>query len=115
MTKNVSWEKKYPNGKAVLSWDLSDYLYWKDEPPQCILGGITEGMSFDETETEQWAREELQTLCILKEMYPKKFDEHFQNFVLDLEYLHSLGKISKEDLKTLSDKENIDFGYQTKK
>lgn len=107
--KRREWQKKYPNGKAMLSWDLSDFLLWEDEPPACVIGGIPEGQSMDEDSIEEWAREEYHTLCILRDEFPKGFKEQYCNFVLDLEYLHSLGKISKEDLNSLMNEENICF------
>jgi hypothetical protein len=104
------WKRKYPTGKALLSWDLSDYLSWEEEPPPCVTSGVTEGCALAEECIEQWAREEYHTLCILRDEYPKRFKEQYDNFVLDLEYLHSLGKISKEDVESLKKEENISFG-----
>jgi hypothetical protein len=103
------WQEEYPEGKAVLSWSLSDYLIHDEEPPACVIGGICEGQSMDEDDIEKWAKEEYHTLCILRDEYPEKFKDHYRNFVLDLEYLHSLGKISKEDLDDLKKEENICF------
>jgi hypothetical protein len=103
------WNNKYPKGKAPLSWNLSDYLFWGDEPPSCVVLGVSEGQALKEGEIEEWARETYHTLYILREECPDKFDEQFGNFVLDLEYLRSLGKISPEDLIRLKDRENLNL------
>jgi hypothetical protein len=110
MTNIAEWQEKYPNGKAPLSWDLSDYIFWNEEPPPCVILGVTEGQSIAREDVEEWAREVYQTLYILREQNPDKFDDHFNNFVLDLEYLHHLDKISKEDVLRLKDKESLNIG-----
>lgn len=97
--------------KASLSWTLKDYGELKDEPPECLNCGLTEGESMEENDVREWIREEIQCLSIMKEEFPKKFEENYRYFILDLEYLNSLGKIDKEEYKLLiKDKEVFNFG-----
>jgi hypothetical protein len=110
MKNKREWKEKYPQGKAPLSWDLADYLCWCEEPPPCVIVGVTEGQALADENIEEWAREVYQTLYILKDDKPERFDEQFGNFVLDLEYLERLGKISAEDVVRLKDKENLNLG-----
>lgn len=106
------WQKEHPEGKAFLSWNLADYLANDIEPLPCVVQGTTEGETMEEESVEEWLREELVTLSIIKENYPEKFDEQLKNYLLDLEYLMALGKISKEECQELSKEENFYFGQQ---
>jgi hypothetical protein len=105
--------KRIPN-KAVLSWCLADYLAAGDEPPPCVIGGVTEGQTMGEEEVDAWLKEEIHTLSILKEDYPHRFNELYSYYLLDLEYLHELGKISQEELEKCKDKGNFNFGQKDK-
>ncbi len=98
--------------KAVLSWSLADYLRSGDEPPSCVIGGITEGQAMDDDEVGIWLKEEIHSLSILREEYPDKFEEQYEAYVLDLEYLCELGKISKDEVKKCKDKGNFKFGQE---
>lgn len=108
--KETQWDKKYPKGKAPLSWDVDDYIFWEEEPPSCLITGITEGQAMSEDEITDWLSDEVQSLSIIREEYPARFTDQHNNFVLDLEYLVLLGKITKEEAKKLCDKGNFEFG-----
>jgi hypothetical protein len=113
MKKNVEeWKKKYPKGKAFLSWDLADYLAHDLEPIPAVMEGTTEGATLGEDEIESYLREEIQCLAVFRENYPEKFDEQYRNYILDLEYLLSLGKISEDELDKLTEKGNFKFGQE---
>jgi len=59
---------------------------------------------------EQWLSDEVRILSVIRDDNPQIFDEHYRYFVLDLEYLCSLGKITADELKTLKDKGNFSLG-----
>lgn len=96
--------------KAFLSWDLSDYKEARLEPPEPVKIGITEGEAMEEEDVADWLAETLQTLSVLKNEYPKKYEEQFADYLLDLEYLASIGKITQEEKEDLSERENVDLG-----
>lgn len=102
--------KDNPKLKPSLSWDLADYVRMGEEPPPCVLGGVPEGIAMGAEEVEDWLREEFQTLYVFRDEYQDKFDAQYRLFLLDLEYLYSLGKISKEDMDKLKDKESLNIG-----
>lgn len=104
------WKEKNPRGKAFLAWNLADYLANDIEPLPCVVQGKTEGQAMEEDELEEWLREELVALSIIKEDYPERFKEQLNNYLLDLEYLKSLDKISQEEYETLIKEENFEFG-----
>ena len=96
--------------KAFLSWDLSDYQEAGLEPPESVKCGVTEGEAMEEEDIADWLAEILQTLSVLKNEYPNQYDEQFANYILDLEYLAAIGKITQEEKEDLSERENVDFG-----
>jgi hypothetical protein len=106
------WEKENPKGKAMLAWNLHDYEVWGDEPPGCVIGGVTEGQSMEREEVEDWTAETIKALSVIKEEYPERFAELYKGYLLDLEYLESLGKITEEERKKLSKEEMFDFGQE---
>lgn len=110
--KTDNWNKKNPNGKAPLSWTLEDYEAFGEEPAPTLMFGKTEGEAMEEDEIEGWARESIRTMCVIKEEYPKRFEELYQEYLLDLDYLKALGKITQEEQKELEKKENFSFGEE---
>lgn len=106
------WHNENPNGKANLSWTLADYLALDEEPPSCILAGGTEGAQMEGEDVEQWARTTIQFLSIFREEYPEKFENQYKEFLLDLEYLKSLDKITEEEYKKLANTEILNFGQK---
>lgn len=109
MTKKEEIKKK-----PSLSWTLDDYKTLGEEPPECVLLGRKEGEIMEPEEVEEWAKEEVHCLSVFQEDYPDKFNSQYAMFFSDLEYLHSLGKISKEEYDKLTDKGILNFGQETK-
>lgn len=106
------WQKKNPKGKAMLAWDLSDYEVFGDEPPACVFTGVTEGEAMSREQIEEWVAETISILSVLREEYPDRYKEQFECFVLDLEYLKSLGKITQEERDQVIKEENYKFGQE---
>lgn len=98
-----------PHNKAPLSWKKMDYDVTNQEAPECLDRGMTEGESFTEENVEEWAKDEIASLRVIFEEYPDKFKSQYDSFLLDLEYLHSLGKISEVEMEEMKKKENFRF------
>lgn len=107
--KKEIWKNKHPQGKAPLSWDLSDYEELGDEAPACLSVGKTEGEIMEPEDVAEWIEESARNLCVLKEEFPEQFKEQYRNYLLDLEYLRGLDKITQEEFEELSE-ETFDFG-----
>jgi len=109
--KQKDWQKKYPSGKAFLSWTLEDYQIWQIDPPSCLINNpnLTEGEQLTEKEIEDWIINSIQTLKILKETEKKIFDIIYKGFILDIEYLIKIERIDKDVLDFVLDKSNFDF------
>lgn len=106
-----NWEKIHKNGKAPLSWDLTDYKVWHEEPPSCLTTtGETEGEAMEDEAVSNWVTEEVQTLSVVMEEYPERAKELERDFWLDLEYLKSLGKITEEEYERLKKEDLFNFG-----
>lgn len=103
-------QTNHPKGKASLSWDLKDYKIMGDEPPECLFFGKIEGETMEREDIEEWVSETMSCLSVLKEEYPKRFNEQYNDFILNLEYLKSLGKITQEELDETKKQENFKFG-----
>lgn len=102
--------KNKSNEKAYLSWNKADFLLAGEEPPDSILDGKTEGELMSPEDIEFWCIEEIKSLSVIRENYPEKFTEQYGQFIFDLDYLLSLGKITKEECEDLRKKENCNFG-----
>lgn len=104
--------KEQIRNKASLSWNKSDYEVMGEEAPECVYFGKTEGEILDEDTLKEWLGDEIRGLSVIREDYPDKFNDQYRYYVLDLEYLASLGKISEEELKSLKEKGNFSFGQE---
>ena len=97
---------------ASLSWTKEDYEILGDEPPECVFFGKTEGEILEEEDLEQWLTDEIRILNVIADDNPSLFEEHYGYFVLDLEYLYSLGKITADELKELKERKNFSLGQK---
>jgi hypothetical protein len=96
--------------KPGLSWTKSDYEAIGGEPPDCIYFGVTEGESMDAEGVQEWFAEQIRCLSVIKEESVQTFDKEYAKYLLDLEYLASLGKISKAEINKMKQKELFSFG-----
>lgn len=110
--KVKEWHKKYPNGKAELSWVKIDYEVFDYETPERIIKNPekTEGEMMNDGEIEQWFIDNLKTLPVIKEEHPELFPELYRNFCLDIEYLFSINRIGEDVVEFVFNKSNFDFG-----
>lgn len=109
--KTKEWKEKYPNGKSSLSWNLEDYHFWGEDPPERLLENpeATEGMLMNQYEIEQWVLDNFRAFCVMKEENSALFEEMHKEFIQDIKYLISLGKVGEEILDELDCPENFDF------
>ena len=96
---------------ATLSWQLIDYQNNNLEIPDRIkkYPHKTEGEMMSAEEIEFWLADSMKTLQVLKEEDGKVFQKIHKGFLIDLEYLLSLGKIEEDVLEYILDEENFDF------
>lgn len=103
--------KKNIRLKPSLSWSLSDYKMLNIEAPTCLNSNTKEGEAMSIEETREWVREEVECLAVIKEENSSIFEKHYEYFLLNLQYMYSLGKIEKEDYTFLTKNKDIfDFG-----
>jgi hypothetical protein len=98
--------------RASLSWTKEDYETLGDEPPECVFFGNTEGEILEDEALEDWIADEIRMLSVIREDNPEIYDDHYGYFVLDLEYLSSLGKITADEIEELKDKRNFELGQK---
>ncbi len=103
-------DKNNIKNKACLSWTLEDYKKIGEESPECLSYGKTEGEIMETENIQEWANEQIRTMSIMKESYPQRYNDIYAGYVLDLEYLLLLGKISKEEKDELMKEENFSLG-----
>lgn len=96
------------NKKAYPSWDRQDFKTFGEEPPDCVENGQTEGQLMPPEEVEEWCALEIKSLAVIREEYPEKFEGQYEEFSRDLDYLLSLGKITKAECKQLKKKDNFE-------
>ena len=107
--------KEEVKNKPSLSWNIADYKETGDEPPECVFCGKTEGEVMEPEDVMEWSNEQIRTISVIRESYPKRYKEIYKYYILDLEYLVSLGKITEDEKEKLEDKENFSFGQKTEK
>jgi hypothetical protein len=109
--KNKEWKEKYPNGKNNLAWSIDDYNFWEEEPPEKLLANpeSTEGELMNQEDIELWVLDNFRAFCVIKEEDPSLFNKLHKDFIQDIKYLISLGKVGEELLDELSSPESFDF------
>lgn len=105
------WQKKYPNGKATLCWNVTDYKIWQIDPPECLISdpSFTEGEQMSNIDIETWFSDSIKVLKPLKETEPEIFKRLYKGLILDIKYLISTKRLDKSVLKFVLDKKNFHF------
>jgi hypothetical protein len=87
-----------------LSWKQTNYSENHEEIPSVLeFDDVhTEGELMDRDQIDEWLAESNATFCIIREKNETKFDELFQEYVADIEYLHKLGKLTQAEAEQLS-------------
>lgn len=97
--------------KATFSWKKSDFEKNNVEVPDSLLNDEmhTEGEKLSEADIISWIQNTQKTFCIIREQDEKRFEDLYKGFLLDLEYLIKIGKISEESLDTILDPDLYHF------
>lgn len=96
---------------SELSWILDDYQKAEVEPPSRIIDHAeqTEGQMMTDDEIQEYIKDSIATCRILLDKRSDRFDQLVGNYVADLAYLLSLGRISEEDYNELTEPDNLRF------
>ena len=99
------------NPICELSWKLEDYLAAGSEPPARVVDnpGQTEGQMMSDDELEGYIKDSIATCRILLDKRSPRYEQVVGNYVADLTYLLSLGRISEDDYNDLTEPDNIRF------
>ena len=94
-----------------LSWKLEDYIAAGVEPPERIVDhpGSTEGEMMSDDEIEEYIKDSIATCRILLDKRSERFEQLVGNYVADLAYLLSLGRIGEDDYNELTEPDNLRF------
>jgi hypothetical protein len=99
------------NKKPNFSWKKNDFTDNNVEIPNSLLNDDvhTEGEKLSEQEIIDWVLDTQKTFCIIREQDEKRYEELYQDFLLDLEYLIKIGKIDEDSLDTILDPDLYHF------
>jgi len=97
--------------RADLSWKKKDFEAAGQEVPAKLTNDEvhTEGELMSEDELAEWLKDTQATFSIIKQGDPKRFEDLFQAFLLDIHYLRKIGKITEEEASEITKKERFDF------
>jgi hypothetical protein len=96
---------------SELSWTLKDYRAADIDPPARIVThpDLTEGEMMADDEIEEYIKDSIATCRILLDKRSPQFEVLVGNYVADLAYLLSLGRIAEDDYNDLTDPDNLRF------
>jgi hypothetical protein len=96
---------------SELSWKLADYRAAGEEPPARIVSNpeSTEGEMMSDDELEEYIKDSIATCRILLDKRSPRFEDLVGNYVADLTYLLSIGRIAEDDYNELTDPDNLRF------
>jgi hypothetical protein len=94
-----------------LSWKLEDYQAAQADPPPRIISNPekTEGEMMSDEEIEEYIKDSIATCRILLDKRSPRFNQLVSNYVADLAYLLSLGRIGEDDYNDLTEPDNLRF------
>ena len=96
---------------SELSWTLADYQAAQADPPERIVSrpDQTEGQMMRDDELDEYLKDSIATCRILLDKRSPAYEQLVGNFVADLSYLLSIGRISEEDYNDLTQADNLRF------
>ncbi len=97
--------------KSELAWTLEDYLAAGDDPPARILAApsLCEGQLMTDEEVAQYIKDGIATIIILRDKGSNKVETVHNSFVIDCQFLVSLGRLSEDEYNELIDLESYSF------
>lgn len=96
---------------SELSWTLTDYQAAGHEPPARIVSNpeSTEGEMMSDDELDEYLKDSIATMRILLDKRSPRFDDLVANYVADLTYMLSIGRIAEDDYNELTEPDNLRF------
>lgn len=96
---------------SELSWNLAGYIAAGMEPPARIVShpDQTEGEMMTDDEIQEYIKDSIATCRILLDKRSSVFEQLVANYVADLSYLLSIGRIAEEDYNELTEPDNLRF------
>ncbi len=96
---------------SELSWNLQDYLDRNQEAPDRVISNpySNEGEMMTQEEIEQYCIDSLKTIRVLTDHGDGHADKVIENYLIDLRYLQSIGRIDEDAYNELSNKQNFYF------
>lgn len=96
---------------SELSWKLADYQAAEVDPPHRIVDHpeSTEGEMMSDDEIEEYIKDSIATCRIMLDKRSPAYDQLVGNYVADLSYLLSLGRIAEDDYNELTEPDNLRF------
>ncbi len=96
---------------SELSWTLADYVAAGAEPPERIISNPeqTEGQMMRDEEIEEYIKDSIATCRILLDKRSARYEQLVGNYVADLTYILSLGRIAEDDYNELTEPDNLRF------
>ncbi len=96
---------------SELSWKLADYQAFGVEPPARIISNPeqTEGEMMSDDELDEYLKDSIATCRILLDKRSARFEDLVANYVADLTFLMSIGRIAEDDYNELTEPDNLRF------
>ena len=96
---------------SELSWNLDDYKERGEEPPDIILANSDscEGQLMTDEEVDQYVADAVATLKVLQDKGSDRFEAVHSDFIADLDFLVSIGRIDPEIYVEMSKLETFEF------
>lgn len=96
---------------SELCWVHKDYQEAKVDPPARIVShpDQTEGNMMTDDEIQEYIKDSIATCRILLDKRSQAFEQLVANYVADLSYLQSIGRITEEDYNDLTQPDNLRF------
>ena len=96
---------------SELSWKLADYQKFDVEPPARIVDNpeSTEGEMMSDDELEEYLKDSIATMRILLDKRSPRFEDLVGNYVADLTFLMSIGRLAEDDYNELTDPDTLRF------
>lgn len=97
--------------QSELSWTLVHYQAAGHEPPARIVSHpeSTEGEMMSDEELDEYLKDSIATMRILLDKRSPRFEDLVANYVADLTYMLSIGRIAEDDYNELTEPDNLRF------
>jgi hypothetical protein len=105
--------KKYMSykPKSELAWILEDYTEAGMEPPGRIIASpfSCEGQMMTDDEVAEYIRDGVATIIVLRDKGSERTAAVHEAFLVDCQFLYSLGRLNQDEYNELTDLESYRF------